>query len=158
MTADICVATIVAFLIALIAYNAWRRWRKTVVGGPYSYEAPAGLELVEVSDKLASALDDLVRLRANIGECPADVRDCLGLVVEPAARIAAALKTEPLTYGGAYSVYKNLSDADSMYARISDAYIVKGASIKCEPLIVAGKRLAGISGLVHSLGAALNVE
>jgi len=160
MTADVCVATAIALLIVIIAYSAWRRWRKTQVGAAYRYAAPASQELEKASDKLARALDGLVQLRADISKdgCPTEVCTSLDFVVAPAARVTATLKAAPLTYGGAYAVYKNLCDADAMYTRIADIYIAKGSSIRSEPLIAAGKQLYGISGFVHGLGVALNVE
>jgi hypothetical protein len=72
--------------------------------------------------------------------------------------MAESLKMPILTYASVHAIYEGLCDADSMYLRVADAYIAKGGSIKCPPLIGVGKQLHLLVRSVHELGSALNLE
>ncbi len=184
-TSSIYLGVILLIAIIIIAYFAWRYWKKHRGQDRFSYSTPAAPRVREAAGDLFASLKHMVSLgrsfegqAARLGDATpiAGARLSAAQMVKALDRSEKALSGAPPTYANYLAVYRGLTSTDVALLNAADAYTNAGYQVHQavtkalagaptgdlaalgNTLLSMGRQMRQVVASVHRLGVALDVE
>lgn len=170
---------VLVIAVIIIAYFAWRSWRKNSGKSKFSYTTPATPLARKYAGQMISTL---VQVTENLEEefrettAPKHALAPLMSIVKSIRNASLQLSHTPPTYANYLAIYRGLESADSALLTASEEFIRNGRAYELnamqnpakpdsselkkagERMVLIGKQLRLVVQAIHQFGVALDLE